>query len=167
MLDTFDIGADEFPYYAVIDPGSGGDLVYTDTQGLPTIIGVPPGAITDGIVLLYVPLPAPTHPLPPLKAFADHAFTLEAWTLSGVHLPGYVFQVPLTVELHYSNADVSRVTEPSLELDAWTGDAWQDAACGLYNRQAAANWLSLPICHLSEFALIGEPYRVYLPLVAR
>ena len=167
MLDTFDIGADEYPYYAVIDPISGGDLVYTDTQGLPTIIQVPPGAITDGIVLLYVPLPAPTQPLPPRKVSAAHTFTLEAYTLSGVHLPGYVFQMPVTVELHYSNADVSRVMEPSLELDAWTGDAWQDAACGLYNRQAAANWLSLPICHLCEFALIGEPYWVYLPLVVR
>ena len=167
MLDTFDIGADEHPYYAVIDPISGGDLIYTDTQDLPTIIQVPPGAITDGIVLLYVPLPAPTQPLPPRKVSAAHTFTLEAYTLSGVHLPGFAFQAPVTVELHYSNADVSRVTEPSLELDAWTGDAWQDAACGLYNRQSAANWLSLPICHLCEFALIGEPYRVYLPLVTR
>ncbi len=167
MRDDFDIGADEFPYYAIVEPGPGGDLVYTDTQGLPTIIRVPPGGVTDTILLAYVPLAAPTHPLPPLKAFANHAFTLDAWTLDGVHLPGFVFQAPVTVEVHYSNADVSRVTEPSLELGTWTGDAWQDAACGLYDRQAAANWLSLPVCHLSEFALIGEPYRVYLPLVMR
>jgi len=167
MRDTFDIGADEFPYYAIVEPGPGGDLVYTDTQGLPTIIRVPPGGVTDTILLAYVPLAAPTHPLPPLKAFAHHAFTLDAYTLDGVHLPGFSFQEPVTAELHYSNADVGRVTEPSLELDTWTGGAWQDAACGPYDRQAANNWLSLPICHLSEFALIGEPYRVYLPLVVR
>jgi len=167
MRDTFDIGADEFPYFTIVEPGPGGDLVYTDTQDLPTIIRVPPGGVTDTVLLAYVPLAEPTHPLPPLKEFARHAFTLDAYTLDGVHLPGFVFQAPVTVEVHYSNADVSRVTELSLELDAWAGGAWQDAACGLYDRQAAANWLSLPVCHLSEFALIGEPYRVYLPLVAR
>lgn len=167
MRDTFDIGADEFPYFAVVEPDPGGSLVYTDTQGLPTIIRVPPGGVTGTVVLAYVPLAAPTHPLPPLKRFAHHAFTLDAWTLDGVHLPGFVFQAPVTVEINYSNADVRQVTEPSLELDTWAGDAWQDAACGLYDRQAAANRLSLPVCHLSEFALIGEPYRVYLPLVAR
>ena len=46
--------------------------------------------------------------------------------------------------------------------------AWQDAACGPYERNADENWVSVPICHLSRFALFAdELHAVYLPLVLR
>ena len=53
-------------------------------------------------------------------------------------------------------------------LGAGRTSAWEDAACGAYDRHPDKNWLAVPICHLSQFALFGErDYLIYLPLVLR
>jgi hypothetical protein len=46
--------------------------------------------------------------------------------------------------------------EETLLLEVWTGSGWEDAACDGYERDLDANWVSVEICHLSEFALLGE-----------
>ena len=83
-------------------------------------------------------------------------------------LPGFVFSLPVTVTIRYSQADVAGMREDSLMLLYWSGGAWEDAACGPYGRHADKNWLNLPICHLSPFALFGETvYTIHLPFVSR
>jgi hypothetical protein len=64
--------------------------------------------------------------------------------------------------------------ENSLILYTWDQSAHQlvDAATSCapassYARQPEINRLAVPICHLSEFVLFGEPYRTLLPLIAR
>ncbi len=49
------------------------------------------------------------------------------------------------------------------------GSEWEDAACGPYDRNLAENWLSVPICHLSQFGVFGKTTasKIYLPLVLR
>jgi hypothetical protein len=47
----------------------------------------------------------------------------------------------------------------------------EDVACGAYDRYPEENWLVVPICHLSRFALFGEVAEVrdfvYSPLATR
>jgi len=139
----------------IVTPEAGGRLVYTDTQGLTATVEVPAGAVTQTLTLVFTPLDGPTHPTAPLL-FAGHAFTLEAY--HGPYLlPGYVFQEPIAVTIHYSDADVTGIDEATLALYRWAGGGWQDAVCGRYERHPAENWLSVEICHLSEFALLGRP----------
>ena len=65
------------------------------------------------------------------------------------------------------------MSEGALTLDYWDGSGWADAAAtctpvSVYDRHPADNWLAVPICHLSEFALFGEGgYAIYLPLIMR
>lgn len=47
------------------------------------------------------------------------------------------------------------------------GSGWVDAACGPYQRDTKNNILRVPICHLSNFALFGKPWRIYLPLMLK
>ena len=147
-----------------VDPTIGGTLTYTDTQGLPTVIQVPAGAVTELITLLYVPVDTATAPSG--FAFAGHAFDLDGYQ-GGSLLPGLTFSVPATVTLHYAGTDVTGLDEDALVLEYWNGSAWVDAACGDYDRHPGENWLAVPIYHLGRFALFEGTYTVYLPLVLR
>jgi len=140
-------------------------LVYTDTQGSPTVIQVPAGAVTEAITLVYTPVEMTTAPSG--FSFAGHAFELGAYQ-GGSLQSGFTFSVPVTVTLHYADADVAGLDENTLVLDYWneSTSAWEDAACGLYDRHPGENWLAVPICHLSRFALFGR-HTIYLPLVLR
>ena len=158
-----DLGADELIATSV-PTDTGSTLVYTDTQGSPTVIQVPAGAVTETTTLVYTPVETATT----LSgfAFAGHAFDLDAYR-NGVLLSGFTFSTAVTITIHYTDTDVAGMDESSLVLEHWNGSAWVDAACGLYDRHPDENWLSVPICHLSQFALFGEQRQVYLPLILR
>jgi len=155
-----------------IDPEAGATRVYTDAQGLTTQVDVPPGAAGVTSTLTYLPLVSPTHPLPAALAFAGHAFALEVYQ-DGVFYPGFAFSRPVTITLHYSEADVAGMDESRLALHYWSGSQWLDAATtcappSAYDRHPDEDWLAVPICHLCEFALVGEgSWTVYLPLILR
>jgi len=148
---------------ASVDPDTGGTLTYTDL--VTTTISIPPSAVTETITLLYTPIPTVTAPLG--FSFAGRSFSLDAY-IDGLLLPDYSFLIPISITLQYSDTDVTGLNENSMTLDYWDGNAWLEAACGPYDRHPEENWLSAPICHLSEFALFGkEGYQVYLPLTIR
>ena len=156
----------------IVDPTTGGTLVYTDTQGNPTVVQVPGGAVTETTTLLYTPVETTT--VPSGFTFAGHAFDLGAYR-SGTLLPSFTFSVPATITLYYSDADVDGLNEDALVLEYWddSTSAWEDAACGSYDRHPDENWLAVPICHLSRFALFGEVeeeepwHTIYLPVVLK
>ena len=159
-----DLGADEL-VATTVPTDTESTLVYTDTQDSATVIQVPGGAVTEGITLVYTPVETSTAPSD--FVFAGHTFDLDAYR-SGSLLSGFTFSVPVTITLHYADADVAGLDEDSLVLEYWNGSAWGDAACGAYDRHSDENWLAVPICHLSRFALFGErEYLIYLPLVMR
>jgi hypothetical protein len=63
-----------------------------------------------------------------------------------------------------------------LTLDYWENSSsqWVDAVTtctpsSVYDRRPGDNWLALPICHLSEFVLLGEEggNLNYLPVVLK
>ncbi len=97
---------------------------------------------------------------------------LEAFR-GGAPLPDFAFETPVTVTIHYSDLDVRVVSDESrLALMRWTESGWEDAAQTCtppsdYVRDLENNVLSVAICHLSEFALLGPTHQVYLPLVMK
>jgi parallel beta-helix repeat protein len=159
-----DLGADEIIGLS-IPPDVRVTLAYTDTQGNPTMVQVPAGAVPYTTTLVYVPVATAT---PPPGFFSPGpAFDLDAYR-DGEPLPGFAFSLPVTITIHYSEADVAGLEEGTLLLLYWNGSTWEDAACRPYDRHPAENWLAVPICHLSRFALFGEaPYGIYLPIVLR
>jgi hypothetical protein len=156
------------PDWPYIHPDVGGAVVYTDTEGCSTIIQVPGGALTETILLAYTPVHTATAPSG--LSFADRAFDLDVYR-DGMYLSSSLsLSVPATVTIHYNYTDVVGLDETSLLLESWNEptSTWEDAACGPYDRHPDEDWLSVPICHLSRFALFGETgYTIYLPLVVR
>jgi hypothetical protein len=123
--------------------------------------------VTQTVTLVYTPT-TPTHPN---LQFAGHAFELEAY-VGGTLRPGYVFSKPFTITIHYSDDDVAGLDEDDLKLYYWDGSAWEDAASTCtpesnYDRHPEDNWLAVPICHLSEFALGSKGGGVYLPIIMK
>lgn len=151
----------------VIDPGAGGDLVSYDES---TEVTVPAGAVSEEATFLLFPQPSPSQETGILD-FAGNSFELTAWDANG---PITTFTEPLTVTLHYVEASLGVIPENSLALYYWdeSHSSWLDAVTtcpdGEYTRDLEEDWLSVPICHLSEFALMGfETAWLYLPLVTR
>ena len=163
----FDLGADEMMWRATVEPSTGTTLVYTDTQSNPTIIQVPAGVVTDTITLVYAPVETATTPSG--FSFAGHAFSLDAYQNGTLRLPSFAFSGSVTITIYYADADVVGLDESTLVLEHWNevASVWEDAACGPYGRHPDENWLVVPICHLSRFALFGREYAVYLPLVLK
>jgi len=163
-----DIGAVEAPerIISTVEPMLGATITYTDTQGNPTIITVPVGAVTDTTTLVFTP---ETSVVPPTNSssFANHAFTLQAFR-SGSQLPGFVFEQPVTVTIHYGDEDVVGIDENTLELLFWDGNAWDDEGILLIIRDAVNNQLTVTISHLSKFAMFGVGYdQIYLPMIIK
>lgn len=158
------------PVSTVVPPEREATLLLTDTQGLTTTIVFPAGSVTQTTTIVLTP----TVVTGGINfAFAGHAFELEALR-DGVSLPGFAFETPITVTIYYSDQDVRGISDESqLALMRWTGSEWEDAASTCvppsgYARDLENNVLSVAICHLSTYALLGPPnYPVYLPLVMR
>jgi hypothetical protein len=172
-----------------VDPVNGGTLVYTDTQGLTTTIEVPPAAVNRCTDLVYTPLLTPTETLDPGDKYAQHAFFLHTYSCANmqqrVYLPlvvrgmspgalsarlaslppllapgDPVFQEPVMMTIHYSDADVTGIDENTLKVVYWTGSAWEDIAgtCGsppIYVHDVANNVITFTFCHMSQAALVG------------
>jgi photosystem II stability/assembly factor-like uncharacterized protein len=158
---------------STIAPSEGRTVTVTPSEGVSTTIQVPPGAVNEETTLLYMPAVAPIDWLEPTgMRFAGQAFTLDAY-VGGGHVEGYEFQQPVTVTIHYSDADVAGVDEGSLVLQLWEDGAWIDAAetctpASTYVRDLEGNSLAVPICHLSYYALAGDPqYTLNVPLIMR
>jgi hypothetical protein len=144
-------------------------LTYTNTQGLTTTFTFPRGAVTETTTIVVTPTVGTSRGD---LAFAGHAFDLEGYQ-GGEHQIDFTVDEPVTVTIHYSEKDTRLVSDESqLTLRWWDGGAWRDAAetCdqpSAYARDVSARVLSVPICHLSRFALLGPVERVYLPVVLR
>jgi hypothetical protein len=154
------------PDWHFAGPGTEATLVYTGTEGTTTMIQLPDDAVTETVLLAYTPLGWASPPSG--LSFANLAFDLDVYR-DGIYLPlGHALAVPATFTLHYTDTDVAGLDEGALLLERWNEDvsAWEDASCGPYDRHPDENWLAVPVCHLSRFALIGK-YTVYLPLVLR
>jgi hypothetical protein len=169
-----DIAADEpewqpsLPDWPIVSPTAESVLVYTDTQQNATVVHVPRAAVTETTLLVYVA--AGTATAPSGYAFAGRAFELDAYQ-NGMVSPGFAFNVPVTVTMHYSETALAGMNETALRLFYWNEGTsqWEDVATtctppSFYERDPIDNALTIALCHLSKFALFGQ-YGTYLPLV--
>lgn len=153
---------------AYIPNASGGSVLSYNGS---TLVSVPAGAAGKDFFLEYTPLPAPSYPTEELDS-AGVSFDLSAFDM--LDNPITAFALPLTVRIAYDEGVLGGIQESNLTLYYWNAVSlsWEDAvgSCpgGAYTRDPEQNWLSLPVCHLSEFALMGAGYRwLYLPLLMR
>jgi peptide/nickel transport system substrate-binding protein len=154
----------------IVDPETETSLVYFDEQSLTTTLDLPVGAVSETVLLRFVV--TDTTSVPEGYAGAKHDFELSAIDFGEV-IPGFAFLEPVTLSIYYADADVGNLHEETLRLFYWDETGWLDAATTCepdseYVRDLEANFISLPICHLSTFGLFGEPQiRQFLPFVAR
>lgn len=150
----------------VIPGDIGGTVVSNDGN---TEIDIPAGAAEGLFTILFAPQPDPSQDIGVLN-FAGDSFELTAFNELG---PVVSFAQPLTLTLQYDQASLGVIPEDSLILYYWDTDLldWVDAAStcegGTYTRNLEEDWLSLPICHLSEFALLGDSFDLFLPTIRR
>jgi peptide/nickel transport system substrate-binding protein len=161
------------PAEETLEAGTGTTVEFAHASGTATTtLEVPAGALSETVVVVHTPDVAVSE---------DHAggFRLGGLTFDlaacpgGECQPGYAFDDPVTLTLHYDDADVVGLIEEELYLYTWDGSTWVDvvADCGwppsAYGRYPTENRLVVPLCHLSPFALVGGTHNIYLPLVAR
>jgi CSLREA domain-containing protein len=151
----------------VIDPAVGYTLVFTDTQGNPVIVEIPAGAITytEAITLAYALIEDEVSG-PAGFAFGNHAFELSAY-VDHTLLSGLAFFKPVTITIHYSDADIAGLGEDELTLLYWNGAVWADDGIDVVERNPADNYVIFAIAHLSDFALFAPQDLIYLPLILR
>jgi uncharacterized repeat protein (TIGR01451 family) len=147
-----------------VAPGAGGVLTYTNAQGNGVAVALPGNAVAQGIELHLTPLVTATGS-PAAFQFAGSIFELVAYQ-NGQPLGGFQFNAPVTVTVYYSDAGLGHLAESTLQLYYWNGSAWVSAAVGAYTRDPVHNWISVPIQHLTRFALFGK-YRTFMPIVRK
>lgn len=151
---------------AEIPGDTGGTVTSNDSN---TVIEIPAGAVEGLFTILFAPQPDPSEDIGVLN-FAGNSFELTAFNELG---PVESFTEPLTLTLQYDETSLGVIPEDTLLLYYWDTDqlAWLDAAStcdgGTYIRNFDENWLRLPVCHLSEFALLGDSFDLFLPSIRR
>lgn len=153
----------------VVYTDTGGVIQFENDQGMVTTIAIPAGAVTDTTTIVYDEMDVPPGGVPNGFTLAGDFFSLTAYQ-DGAPLDNLDLSKPVTMTVSYNEADLHGIQETSLVLMYWDAqlDQWLDAACGPYDRHPDENWLSVPICHFSDFGLLGDSTRiVYLPLTSR
>jgi hypothetical protein len=154
------------PITATIEPGVASDVVYYDVQDLPTQLHLPAGTVISTSVLKITP----TLSMGTIDdEFAGHAFGLDI-TDDGENIGEFL--EPVDVAISYSDLDIRYIAaENQLWLRWWSGGEWRDAAescspVSLYQRQLADNVISVAVCGVGEFSLMGPANRLYLPTMS-
>jgi hypothetical protein len=140
--------------------------------GATTTVEVPAGSVTGSPTLIHAPDVAVMQGHPGGFRLGGVTFDLQVCE-DGECVDDYLFSAPVTATLTYQDADVAGMIEEELYLLTWDGSEWVDAVadCGwsltAYRRYPDENRLVVPLCHFSQFALVGETHDIYLPVVLR
>jgi hypothetical protein len=140
----------------------GGTLTSLDGR---TQFTFPPDALITDTLFTFTPQPILNYS-PARLAFARNSFLLSAVDTGGT--PVITFILPVTATLSYSDMDIASIFEDTLGLYYWDSrwlDSLSTCAEGEYTRDLEANTFSLPVCHLSEFAVLGETLQFFIPFV--
>lgn len=149
----------------VISGETGGTLISNDNN---TIVEIPEGVPYETFTVLFDPQLTPSQETSWFN-FAGNSFelTIDEGTITSL-------TKPILLTLKYDPSLLGLIPEESLILYYWDENltAWTDAATtcegGEYTRNLPEDWFSLPICHLSEFALMDLPsFEIYLPMIKR
>ncbi len=151
----------------VFQGAEGGTLISNDGR---TTLVIPAGAVEGEVTIILKPTPKASGFMSPFVS-ARNDFEVLAFDANGAAVTE--FDQPLTFTLHYEDGDIGMIPEDSLAVHYFDvgQQRWLDAvttcADGGYSRNPEANMLSLPVCHLTEFAFVGEGFYSHLPLILR
>jgi hypothetical protein len=153
---------------ALIDK-AGGSVTYTNSQGFELTLVVPPDAVQAPTLLRFTP----DDPVEvPGFVSTQFGFRLDAYR-NNLPLSGFAFQRPTAITITYPDTAVGQLVEQQLGLRVWNGSAWVDAGATCqgangYQRAPNANRITVSLCALGSFVLVGQPAaKVYMPLVRR
>lgn len=151
-----------------LTPGVAVSLIYTDSQGLPTILDFRANAVAQTTTIEFVP-ELMTSPWAYFIS-GGHDFVLFA-CLDGVLDKGFAFSAPATVTIHYGDALGAVADESLFSLYWWSGNDWRNAAgtcvpSSSYVQDETNNTITTAICYPGQFGLFAA-HRIYLPLIAR
>ncbi len=131
-------------------------------------LDVPTNAIAEPVTIHYSRLFTPTTTLSNNKVFAL-GFNLRALKADGTAVTQ--FAKPLTLTITYpSDTELASmgINEDQLTLMYWDGTQWQAAyPCSGCSLNTAQNKMTVIIDHFTEFALVNEKYRLFLPTIIR
>jgi hypothetical protein len=91
---------------------------------------------------------------------------------AGEPLPGFSFELPVSLAVAYSGSELAHLVPESLALYYWHGAGWQQAATtcdpGTGAIQGPENAVSTPVCRPGHFAVFGQAWhKLFLPAVLR
>ena len=139
-------------------------------------ITVQEGAVSSETNFYFEPRMYPNYSTGELR-FAGTNFLLTASDMTSGE-PVNTFEPSLVIKIFYDETWLATISEESLSLyyfdyETW---GWKDAVktCGSgeYTRDFEQKSFSVPVCHLSEFAVLGEELpmdalKIYLPLMLK
>jgi Leucine-rich repeat (LRR) protein len=149
-----------------VSASEGGTLTSQDGR---TTIEIPPNVLQNDTSFLYMPQLSPKHATIPYLSL-DNSFDLTAEDVNGAVTQ---FNLPLVFTLRYLDEDFGQLEEDSAYLHYYdeVSEKWFDAlstcSSGSYTRNLDENWLSLPVCHLTEFALVASGWNIHFPAVLK
>jgi len=153
---------------AVVVDGTEGEISSSNGE---VLISIPENAVTGEVTFTFVPQTVPSQDTGSFT-FAGVSFKLTAEDSLGN--PITEFGEPLIIKITYDPDALGEIDPETLRLYYWDDVAgeWLDAICvgEEYTRDFEEHWFSLPICHLSQFAVLGEVppgYNIFLPLIMR
>ncbi|MBP7688406.1 MAG: hypothetical protein KA765_10875 [Thermoflexales bacterium] len=155
------------PQALTLTPGVTTTLAYTEPNGAAFEAVFPADTFTQTILITLTPTLAEGGPE---RWFTGHAFDLA--TSIGLR-PDLAFSAPVTISLHYTDRDVSVVSdEAALYLAWWDGAQWIDAAATCapasnYTRELDANTISVTVCSTGRYAFFGPTHQMRLPVIRR
>jgi hypothetical protein len=140
-----------------IGTGGGGLTSYDgDTE-----ITIPAGTFDEDVILTH----APSYGMPPGGDMAGFGlvFNLEA-VYAGSGLPASPSQ-PYQISISYSEDDLGIIPEGTLALYYWDGDQWVKKPTSVVDTDL--NTITATPDHFSNWSVLGEVERTYLPLITR
>jgi oligopeptide transport system substrate-binding protein len=143
---------------SVASPQAGGSL--SSYHG-DTIIQLPPGVITDSVVLKH----APATGMPPTSSLTgiDNVFEVTAVYSDTKQPVQLVAGGTYTMTVKYADAQQGTAIENTLALYYWDSSQWVKEPSSVVNTEA--NSITATPSHFSLWAVFGETRRIYVPML--
>lgn len=149
-----------------LNPGQAGEIKSHDGV---FEIEIPENESSSSITVIFQPTPESLNPFP-LNTTGNY-FRLTA-SQDSQSMESY--GSPIIVKVNYTAQSTGGIIEDSLAIYNWIEEDanWQDALkrCGsqaTYLRNLDENWFSGEVCFFGEFAVGGESFNCYLPLIEK
>ncbi|MDY7079651.1 MAG: CARDB domain-containing protein [Chloroflexota bacterium] len=156
----------EEDYYALAYGGQG------QSQGLAFVAYIPLANLDEVVSFEFVSLDsAPVAPTGMAVIGAPVALVayLEGLAQESFDLKPAPDSPPSVITVQYNEAALGDTAEEDLRFYTWTGTEWAEPTCAGHTLQHLSehDMFVVPVCETGTFALFGDDYNVFLPLVLR